>query len=106
LNSITITVILKKEKRTPQDIAQVTEIARSMGLEPRAKGLATVSLRASSESIQRIFGVTVKEVPPLPPSASDAGAPGGMVVEDELPVPNELTEYVVAISVIPPARRL
>ncbi len=106
MSSVTIAVVLKKEKRSPEDIARVTEIARSMGLEPKAKGLATVSVRASTESFQRIFGETVKQVPPLPPGDNDAGAPGGMVVEDRLPIPSELTEFVEAISVVPPARRL
>ena len=106
MSSVTIAVVLKKEKRSPEDIARVTEIARSMGLEAKAKGLATVSVRASTESFQKIFGETVKQVPPLPSSDSDAGAPGGMVVEEGLPIPSELTEFVEAISVVPPARRL
>jgi len=82
------------------------EIARSIGLEPQAKGLATVSVCASDKSFQRIFGEKVKRIPPLAPSDRDAGAPGGLMAQGDLPVPGELEEFVESMSVVPPARRL
>jgi len=104
--TVAIGITLKKEKRFNQDMRQVMEVARSMGFEVTKKGLATLSLRTSPKTFEKIFGVAPTPVSSMQPSNSDAGAPAGVMVEGTLPIPIELQDFVEAISVVPPARRL
>ncbi len=106
MSAVTLAVVLKREKRTPEDCARVAEIARSLGFETTARGLATLSLRGSKETFEKTFGTSLKQVPSLAPSEQDAGAPPGLVAEGNIPVPSDLQDYVDSVSVVPPARRL
>lgn len=104
--TITVGMVIRSDLQDAAGVSRVAEIARALGFEVSAMGLATLSARISEAEFEKIFRVRSRAVPAEPPSRGDAGAPSGFAVDQPLPVPSALEEWVESISVIPPARRL
>jgi len=105
-STINITMLLRKDWRTPEGIARVKEIAGSLDIRPSASGRTSISGKMPLESFVKIFQVSPTQVEPRSPGKSDFGSPGGYTIETELHVPNQLKAYVEIISVVSPAARL
>jgi hypothetical protein len=99
--SIKIQLLLRKNWRNAAGIEKVLRILLSIGLQPTASGLATVSAEAPPEQFESVFGVKPEEKSPRPPSGGDFGQSGGFV-SSALAVPAALEAYVESISAAPP----
>jgi hypothetical protein len=99
--SIKIQLLLRKDWRNAAGIEEVRRILLSIGLQPTASGLATLSAEATSEQFESVFGVKPEERSPRPPSGADFGQSGGFV-SPALSVPAALEPYVESISAAPP----
>ncbi len=98
--SIKLQILLRSEWRTPQGVAKVQEILRSMGLMPTAGGAATISAELELNRFEEVFGVIATETAPQPPSKTEAGKSGGYNSPD-LKVPAALADFVQSISATP-----
>lgn len=104
-NMINISMLLRKPWRTSQGAMQVREIAPSLGITITTGGHISLSGRVERKSFEQIFGVSPTSIAPEISTENDFGTTGGYATEEELTVPEELSEYVEIISVVPPVRR-
>ncbi len=102
---IRLSLSLKPEARGVEAAAEVQRRAGELGLEVSAVGRATLSVRVSAETFERLFGSIPRRLPPLSPGEGDFGRPAGFAADEPLTVPPALAEHVEAISVEPPATR-
>ena len=105
-STINISILLRKQCRTPEGIARVKEIAGSLGIRPSASGRTSISGKMPIESFVKIFQVSPTPIEPRSPGKSDFGSSGGYTVDTELHIPTQLKEYVEVISVVSPPARL
>jgi hypothetical protein len=106
MERIPLALLLKTDRRGPEDVERTIEAAARLGLEITGHGRASVTARASPGIFARLFGATVQKLPGEPPRAADAGRPAGYSASSPLPVPPELRDLVEQITVSTPARRL
>jgi hypothetical protein len=106
MERIPLALLLKIDRRTPEDVERTIEVAARLGLEITGHGRTSVTARASPEVFTRLFGTTTRKLPAQPPGATDAGRPAGYAATGPLRVPPELTGLVEQITVSSPARRL
>ncbi|MGK7914684.1 MAG: hypothetical protein AB4038_03940 [Prochloraceae cyanobacterium] len=102
---VNISMLLRKPWRTSEGVMRVREIANSLGITVTTGGHISLSGKVERESFEQIFGVVPTHIAPEPPTERDFGTTGGYASEEELAVPEALSEYVETISVVPPARR-
>jgi hypothetical protein len=99
-SSIKLHILLRREWRTPQGVAKVSEILRTIGLIPTIGGAATISAEVDPEQFEHTFGVTVTRTAPRPPQDNEFGVSAGFVSPD-LKVPAALSDFVESISAAP-----
>jgi hypothetical protein len=99
--TIKIQLLLRKNWRNAAGIEKVRGILLSIGLQPTASGLATLSAEALPKQFEYVFGVKPEEKSPRPPGDADFGQSGGFV-SPSLSVPAALKPYVESISAAPP----
>lgn len=99
-SSIKIQVLLRKDWRNAEGIEKVRRILLSIGLQPTASGLATVSAEASPEQFESVFGAKPEQESPRRPSSADFGQSGGFISSARA-VPAALEPYVENISAAP-----
>lgn len=103
--AIKLQLLLRKDRRTPEGLSAVREIAASLGIVPTASGAASVSGEIAPRDFESLFGETPREVAPRPPGRDDFGSPGGFE-SGPLRVPERLRDYVESITVAPPHVRM
>lgn len=106
MERIPLDLLMKAEHRTPEDIRRAAAAAAGLGIEITGEGRASLSGRASPEVFERLFGSEATPLPGEPPGDTDAGRPAGYVASEPLPVPADLEDLVMQITVPAPARRL
>jgi hypothetical protein len=99
-STIKIQVLLRRERRTTDGIAEARNALVEAGFRPTAFGLATISAELDRDRFRTFFGTSSTEVPPRRPGGGDFGQSGGHVSES-LNVPQSLEPYVEALSVAP-----
>jgi len=102
---IKLQILLRKERRTPEGITMVKEIAASLGIKPTTSGAASISGEIDPKAFEVLFGTRAEQVGARPPSGSDYGSPGG-AVSSALRIPEPLQNHVENITVAPPHIRM
>lgn len=101
-----LNILLSKKWQNPEGVSLVTELLRTLGIEPVQSGRVAISCRLSLEGVKKVFGITPQKVSRKGLKKSDFGSPGGYVWEEELVIPKKLKEYVQSITISPPHTRL
>ena len=78
-----VQILLREPWRNKEGVAVVRKIAESLGIEPTASGVATVSGRIGRGAFESLFGMGAETAPALP-------------------IPELLREYVESITIAPP----
>lgn len=97
---IKLQILLRREWRTPQGVAKVSEVLRTIGLIPTIGGAATISAEVDPKQFEQTFGVTATKTAPQPPRNNEFGVSAGYVSPD-LKVPAALSDFVESISAAP-----
>ncbi len=105
MKNITIQLLLRKDRRSAENARHIAKECTRLGMVPRSMGATTVSVEMSLESFKKQFGIIPQVEETSPPSESNFGSPGGYRVNEVLPVPEELREWVEQITVPPPYSR-
>ena len=103
---VSVSLVIHSRSRTPEGIEKTRAILKSLGVEPTAAGLATVSCRVAPDRFEELFGASIELVPPSSEGHQDFGSKGGYMATEALSIPDELSEHVTAASVEPPVKRL
>ena len=105
MDQIPLALLLRPDRRAADDVARAVDAVARLGLLVTGQGRASISARASEQRCAELFGRTPLRRAGEPAAGGDAGRPPGYA-DTELPVPPELGEFVVEITVSAPAYRL
>jgi len=94
-----VQILLRKEYRKPDGVAAVKEIMNRVGIKATGTGFASLSGEISQEAFESMFSPERIASPERMPTGP--GGIGGREYQD-LPVPEQLKEYVENITVAPP----
>ena len=94
-----VQILLRKEYRKPDGVAAVKEIMNRVGIKATGTGFASLSGEISQEAFESMFSPERIASPERMPTG-----PGGIGSREyqDLPVPEQLKEYVENITVAPP----
>lgn len=98
---VKLQILLRQPWRTADGVERVRTLASALGIKPTAEGRATISGELGEQAFEAMFHTSLQKVSPQPPSTADFGRSGGYVADD-LPIPDELKEYIESITVAPP----
>lgn len=87
---VKLQVLLRRDQRTPIAVERVRKILQSLGIDPTASGLASVSAAVDMDRFRLIFG---------------SSSPAASLQAETIPVPDSLKQYVESITVAPPPIR-
>ena len=106
MEQIPLALLLRPDRRAADDVARAVDAVARLGLLVTGQGRASISARASEQRCAELFGRTPLRQAGEPAAGGDAGRPPGFAGTGSLPVPPELGEFVVEITVSAPAYRL
>ena len=93
MERIPLALLLREDRRRPDDVARAVDAAARLGLDITGQGRASITARASPEIFARLFGSPVTKLPAEAPGVRDAGQPAGYAAAGSLPVPATLEQY-------------